>query len=403
MIRTANFARWQRVQLLSCQRVVLCTYRTSSHSRPHYSWTTNVFLGRAFALVGAAASAFSLQGRYAQSGVTEKHKFIIDCDAGIDDAQALVTALCSEKCEVLAITTVMGNVGLDQVVTNVKRTLLACDMYDKVPLYRGAATPLIFDRDSPVSAEYWHGEDGLGDVPHAHPSLASIPKDSRKRHLENINEQGGLEAIQAIIKLVRENPGEITIVALGPLTNIALAVQMAPDLPNLVKSFVFMGGSENARGNRTYTAEYNTFSDPEAAYICLNSFKESVMVSWDLTLAHGLDFSWCENVWFNKNTTQGHFLGEVSALTIKKSYNSPWREKGYLIPDPLAMCVALDEACVAKSETYNGTVSLSFGITRGQIVRDQDHIFGKPNNLKVVKEVNMDILRDLLANGTRST
>ncbi|MBI1258011.1 MAG: nucleoside hydrolase, partial [Chloroflexi bacterium] len=197
-------------------------------------------------------------------------RLIIDTDAGVDDAQAIMLALRHPGVQVEAITTVCGNVDVDKVVANVLTTLDV--MNADVPVYRGASEPLVSD----WSAEAWHGEDGLG-------NLRSRPSTQRRVETE--------QAALALIRLANDHPGELTLVALAPMTNLALAIRLDPTFPSKIKEFIFMGGAHSAIGNtQNVTAEWNVYCDPEAAYITLRAFPQARMISWEATLEH--PFTW---------------------------------------------------------------------------------------------------------------
>lgn len=187
-------------------------------------------------------------------------KFIIDTDTASDDAVALVMALRWPDVEVVAITTVAGNVPLEQGTTNALYTAQMCGV--DVPVYPGAAKPLVREM---TFAEWFHGRDGMGDQFYPAP----------KRQPESKH------GVDALIDTIRANPG-IELVTLGPLTNIALAVTKAPDIVQNVSRCILMGGSANTVGNVTPAAEYNVWVDPEAARIVFYSGLPIEMVGWEL-------------------------------------------------------------------------------------------------------------------------
>ena len=189
-------------------------------------------------------------------------KIILDCDPGVDDALAIVFAHGSPDLQIAGITTVAGNVALDKTTSNALRIreFLGADW----PVTAGSPVPLL---RSASTAELVHGTDGLGGA--VLPPPASGPEPGH--------------AIDFIIDSVRAAPGEITLVATGPLTNIALAVRRDPQLPNLVRDFRIMGGS-SARGNVTPAAEFNIAADPEAAAIVFDAGWTVTMVGLDVTL-----------------------------------------------------------------------------------------------------------------------
>lgn len=190
-------------------------------------------------------------------------KIILDCDPGIDDALAIAFAHGHPDVELAGITTVAGNVSLDKTTRNA----LAVTEFvgaDAVPVTPGSPAPLL---RAALHAESVHGQTGLGG--------AALPGPARKS-------QDG-HAIDYIIDTIAAAPGEITLVATGPLTNIALAVRREPLLPTWVKDFVIMGGS-SGRGNVTPAAEFNMWADPEAAAVVFAAGWTVRMIGLDVTL-----------------------------------------------------------------------------------------------------------------------
>ena len=190
-------------------------------------------------------------------------KLLLDCDPGLDDALALVLAHGDPSLELVAVTTVGGNVAL----ANTTRNALELREYlgfTGVPVAAGAAGPLA--REAKNAAEV-HGVGGLGDV--ILPP-AVLPLD-------------GAHAVDLIVNTLRDAPGEIHLVAVGPLTNIALALRQEPRIAQWAASFVIMGGSFT-RGNTTPAAEFNVYADPEAAAEVFAADWQTVMVGLDLTL-----------------------------------------------------------------------------------------------------------------------
>jgi len=190
-------------------------------------------------------------------------KLLLDCDPGLDDALALLLAHSDPSLELVAVTTVGGNVALENTTRNALelREFLG---FTSVPVASGAAGPLV--RETKNAAEV-HGAGGVGDV-----SLppATLPLDERG-------------AVDLIIETLRDAPGEIHLVAIGPMTNIALALRKEPRIATWAASFTMMGGSFT-RGNTTPAAEFNIYADPEAAAEVFAAGWEVVMVGLDLTL-----------------------------------------------------------------------------------------------------------------------
>ncbi len=190
-------------------------------------------------------------------------KLLLDCDPGLDDALAILLACGDPELELVAITTVGGNVALENTTRNALQ-LREYLGFASVPVAAGASGPLV--RETRNAAEV-HGVGGLGDV--ILPA-ATLPADPRN-------------AVDLIIETLRDTPGEIHLVATGPMTNIALAVRKEPRIVQWAASFVIMGGSFT-RGNTTPAAEFNIYADPEAAAEVFAAGWKVVMVGLDLTL-----------------------------------------------------------------------------------------------------------------------
>ena len=183
---------------------------------------------------------------------------LIDCDPGLDDAIALLTA--AHLTDLVGITTVNGNVGIDRTTHNALAVAQVAGL--DVPVHRGAARPFVND---PVDARYVHGHSGIGTV--------KVPEVTRDIDSD--------DAITFILDTARSVDG-LQLVAIGPLTNIALAVQADPSLPDRLGGFTIMGGAA-AGGNTTATAEFNIWADPEAADIVFRKMATFTMVGLDVT------------------------------------------------------------------------------------------------------------------------
>lgn len=303
-------------------------------------------------------------------------RLIIDTDAGIDDAQAIMIALRHPGVTVEAITTVTGNVHIDKVVPNVLTVLDV--MGASVPVYRGAAQPLI---PNGLHAEDVHGGDGLGDWPDRPAPSGRQPEPEH--------------AVDALLRLTRQYPGELTIVALAPLTNLALAARIDPQFPLRVKEFIFMGGTIAGRGNATNpTAEFNILGDPEAAYITLESFPLSTMLSWETTLYHPLSWEQYDAL-AAIPTSEGRFFQGISShiVSLIRGFSD---RLGYLLPDPLAMAVALDHDLILEQERRPVTVALVGEHTRAQTIVDYRFRTEAVPNVDIVTRVDVDGFYQLL-------
>lgn len=190
-------------------------------------------------------------------------KIILDCDPGLDDALALLLAHGDPALELVGVTTVGGNVSLENTTRNALE-LREYLRFPKVPVSAGAERPIT---RAPVDAVQVHGPRGLGDIVLPPATLQDT----------------GEHAVDFIVEALRRTPGSVDLVATGPLTNIALALQREPAIARWVRSFTMMGGSAT-RGNATPTSEFNVYADPEAAAIVFGADWIVNMIGLDLTL-----------------------------------------------------------------------------------------------------------------------
>lgn len=243
---------------------------------------------------------------------------LIDTDPGVDDALALLMAFNDPRHEVVGLTIAAGNVGLAHTVAN---ALKICDVVDvQTPVFAGCAAPLVHPA---LDAAYVHGQDGLGDVGHA-PSL---------------REAEGEHAALAILRLSHRYAGRLLLVALGPLTNLAVALKLDPTLPSRIDRLVVMGGAVTGHGNMTATAEFNIAFDPEAAHIVLTSFPHFDLVDWEATIAHGLPHGEVVQ-WLAADSKRARFFEEISRKTREWSVDR--RGDDWYAADALAMAHALE-------------------------------------------------------------
>ena len=189
-------------------------------------------------------------------------KYWIDTDTGSDDAVALMIAFAHVGSEIVGISTVAGNVPVDQGTINAAYTARLCGA--KVALHVGAAKPL---HRQLHTAQHVHGEDGMGDI-----------------GLDlGTPEVSGQIAALALIDAVKANPGELEIITLGPLTNLALAFQLDPSIAAEIKRITIMGGTSDYYGNITAVSEYHIWADPEAANVIFTAPTPKFMVGWDIS------------------------------------------------------------------------------------------------------------------------
>jgi purine nucleosidase len=289
--------------------------------------------------------------------------FLIDTDTASDDAVALIMGLRAPDVEVRAITIVAGNVPVAQASRNALYTAQLCG--SGVPVFAGADKPLLREY---MHAEWFHGKDGLGD--HNYPVPQRKPEPTH--------------AVEAIIETIRANPG-ITLVTLGPLTNIALALARAPEIAAHVSRAIIMGGAPCCEGNVTPAAEYNIWVDPEAARIVARSGLPIELVGWHLCRGTAaLDPADIEQV-LGFGTPVAHFAIECNS-TAMAAYRVQTGENGISLPDPVAMSIALDPSICTSASSHYLEIETASDLTRGMTVVDRLNIAGNQRNSAIWKQ-----------------
>lgn len=298
-------------------------------------------------------------------------KLLIDTDTGSDDAVALIMALRYPDAEVVALTTVSGNVDVDQGTANARYALELCDA--DVPTYRGAERPLLRE---PRYAHGFHGRDGLGDQ-------GFVPERPQA-------DEG--HAVPALIDLLAA--GDTTLVTLGPLTNVALALQQAPELAGTVPRCVVMGGAACTVGNVTPAAEFNIWSDPEAAALVFASGMPIEMVGWELCRADAALTPDEMDEIRALDTPYAHFTIDCNATAIEASQRRG--QPGLMLPDPVAMAVVLDPSIATRTGRHNVAIETHGRLTRGMTVVDALDVTGREPRSTVVWEVDVPRWKELL-------
>jgi len=297
-------------------------------------------------------------------------RLIIDTDPGVDDALAIMMAAAYPGVEIVALTAVAGNVPLHHTLANACIVADRCDL--AIPIYAGCDTAFVYPG---ADAAYAHGQDGLGNV--------GFPPSERLVEPEH--------AALALIHLVNEAPGEITLAAIGPLTNIALALKLEPQLPHKLKRFVVMGGAVTGHGNTpNLTAEYNIYADPEAAHIVFSTWQQAgqllELVDWEATLQHGIDYDTIDG-WLELDEPPARFFQAFYGHTIRYVRDSLKRPH-LSLADPLAMAVVLEPEIVQGAEQRYVMVETNGRYTRGQTIVDWENRLKQPANANIVLEVN---------------
>ena len=300
---------------------------------------------------------------------------IIDTDTGVDDAVAIIMAAASQI-TITAITTVVGNTNLEQVTKNVGQLLSALKL--DIPVYKGAASPLF---GTAVDLGGLMGEDGLGNA------SASLPAPARPPEQEH--------AAIALTRLVRQSPADTTLVALGPLTNIALALRLDPEFVQMVPRLMIMGGAVDAKGNASPAAEFNFYSDPEAASIVLQAgFEEIVILPWEASTRYMVLWEDIETMSILDTPKSDLFakLNQHTSQNLKEAFNLP----GIPFPDPLAMAVALDPSICTRAVKAPVMIETSGKIGRGLMAVDWYNSTQQPANAEIVLEVDFEAYKQYL-------
>jgi purine nucleosidase len=303
-----------------------------------------------------------------------KRRLIIDTDTASDDAVAIIMALQWPDVTVDAITVVYGNTPLAIASANARYSVEVCGK--ETPVYEGCAHPLLRPA---VHAEWFHGPEGMGMLGKLHPKRPAA----------------GQNAVNELIHRFHDAPGEITLVTLGPLTNIAAALIVEPQLAKWVKACYIMGGAANCVGNVTPAAEFNIWCDPEAARIVFHSGMKCLMVGWE----HCRDdaaLSDEEMATIRSFATQrAHFALDCNSYALKAGREIQGAT-GLMLPDPVTMAIALDDRVCTRRSWHYVDVACADELTRGQTVVDQLNVTNHTPNMEVCWEIDTPLWKETL-------
>jgi len=302
-------------------------------------------------------------------------KIIYDTDPGIDDALGLLLLVASPEIDLLAITVTHGNTSQEKCLNNALK-LVELTGITKVPVARGAEEPLVKELSV---AEETHGEGGLG--------YAILPKSAISPCSELAHD--------LIIRVVRENPGEVTLLCVGPMTNIALAFLKAPEIVSKVRRIVSMGGAIHYPGNVTPQAEYNVFCDPEAFEIVLKSGIDFTLVPLDVTYQCILTTDHLEKITEARSEIRNFIFDSTRFyMEFHEDYQGI---KGCAINDPLAVAILLDPTLV-KNRDYYLTIELTSPTSKAKTIADHYGLLKSAPNAKVSMEVDVERFMKLFIN-----
>ena len=332
---------------------------------------------------------------------------ILDVDTGIDDSLALLYALASPEAEIVAVTCVSGNVEARQVATN---TLALLEVAGRTDLEVAVGREVPLERPLETTPET-HGPAGIG--------YADLPPPSNA-----ISDRHGVDVI---VDAARKRPGEITLVTLGPLTNLAVALEREPSLPRLLRRHVLMGGAFGAQGNTTPTTEWNIHCDPEAARICFRTWAEARAADPSISrpLALGLDVTEGARIGPEHVVALARRAGSTPDEALVPASDDPLAPRrsvasnpvvrfiadalrwyfefherydgfyGAFIHDPLAVAAAIDPRLIT-TEALQVDVETRGELTTGMTVADRRRLTGKPANLDVAATADIETFLDRL-------
>lgn len=300
-------------------------------------------------------------------------KFIIDTDTASDDVIAIITALREPSIEVLALTVVAGNVGLEQSIQNALTAIKVADTYQPA-VYGGMSKPLF--RDLFTAADV-HGEDGLGNM--------FLPKPNIPVKSEH--------AMDALIRLIEEHPHEIELITLGPLTNIAMATLKAPETMNKLKSITLMAGTGLGPGNTTETAEFNVYVDAEALSIVLGLDVPKLFVGWDVIEKRA--FITEDDLAYLDNSDSPIAKFAVRCTKSLHEFCKGLGLNGFELADPSAMVCAIWPEVMTKCIKAYATVETKKEENYGQVILDQES--QTPNSVTCI-DLDGELLKKHLFN-----
>lgn len=311
-------------------------------------------------------------------------RFIIDTDTASDDAVAMLMALKSKAVEVLAVTTVAGNVSLAQATQNALMTIEVADA-QKPKVYPGCSKPLFREL---LTAEDIHGNDGMGDVGLIHP----------------VSKAEEMHGVDAILKYVKEYPGEIELIVIGPATNIAVAIFKEPETMKKVKHIYTMGTGGFGKGNTTPVAEFNVYVDAESYHVMLSSGIPMTIIGFDMCLGDAALNEDEIGQMSRSDSPSIRFALDCNKTILERVVKHSGKQS-IALPDPVAMGVALYPEIVKEMATALCRVSYRDELTYGEVVIEEKDFVGTAKtsdfapNADVVKTLDGLLFKEKLLDG----
>jgi len=305
--------------------------------------------------------------------------FIIDTDTASDDAVALVMAMQHPDLQIEAITVVAGNVPVDQAVQNALYTVELCQQ--ALPVYRGMPGPLTRPLET---AQYVHGQDGMGDI-----GLPLSGRQPATRH-----------AVSVMVETIHRHAGDITLVTLGPLTNVATALRRDPSIAKAVSECIIMGGTGQGHGNITPVGEYNFWADPEAAKIVFASGVRIKMVGWDISRTYAMFNPEDTAALRGIGTPLARFSVDIQATLTQFALRQS-KLPGFDLPDAIAMAIALQPEVATETKSLYVAIEAQSELCRGQSVVDHFGVLGQEPNAEVVLKASREMFLQILYDSVR--
>jgi purine nucleosidase len=287
-------------------------------------------------------------------------RLLLDTDPGIDDALAILLAMASPEIQLEGVSVVHGNCSLDQATTNALAVLELANA-SHIPVYRGCELPLV---QPSFLAPETHGNTGLG--------YAKLPEPRTRPRVQHGSD--------FLIEQILSNPGELTLLAIGPLTNIALAIRQEPRIVSALKELIIMGGAIRYEGNTTPLAEFNTYADPHAAHIVYHAGISTTLVPLDVTYQCVLTQPDVARL-LQINSPLTRFITDATRFYME-FHDEYQGVEGCVINDPLALALTfMPELCDYRLLPVD--VDISGGVSMGKTIGDFYNYNKKPANMKV--------------------
>jgi len=294
-------------------------------------------------------------------------RFLIDTDTASDDAVALILALREPQIKVEAITVVAGNVPLPLAVKNALTSITVANTYQP-PLYVGMARPLLRDL---FTAEFVHGQDGMGNMALPEPDLRPQPE----------------HAVDALARIIEENPGQLELITLGPLTNIAMLCLKAPETVKKLQRITIMGGAGLGPGNITPVAEFNAYVDAEALHLVLRCGAPIFLVGWDVSMGTAFISAAEAEQLLNSGSEIARFCircnQSLQAFNLKRL-----NKHGFDLPDPATVAAAIYPDIILETFDAYTCVEYKNDSTYGQVIIDQMNLLSQPPNATICRAID---------------